>query len=84
MIERKIPIITISEASIRIRQIGRNGADSRVLPCEMPDLVTEATRCRFLKPGVGCVHPDGLIFDPERKIIECPLQKGELQVVIKI
>lgn len=81
MVEKEGPITTISEASIRIRQIGRNGADSKVLPCETPDLVTEAARCRFLKQGVGCGHPDGLIFDPERKIIECPLQKGELQVV---
>lgn len=82
--ERVIPkISTIADGNIaiRIRQIGDNGTNSRVLPCQTPDPVSDTVACRFIKQGVGCGHPDGLIPNPGEGTIQCPLQKGPLRVV---
>lgn len=79
--ECSVTITTIKEAIARISQIRSNGFNSKLLPCGVPDPVGNTPICRFVKPGLGCGHPDRLIFDPESRIIECPLQKGRLRVV---
>lgn len=77
-VERKVEVInSVLLAKDLIGRLSR-GEIARVEPCSDP--YGDGKPCDKIR-NTGCGYEDGPLYNPDKGIVECPLQRGSITIV---